>query len=73
MDAQAGGIDERKAPSATSDKVGTRGRHRARQEQGENEGGRREKVGEEPLGVGENNGGYEVSGVDPKSHGVGEG
>ena len=73
VDAQAGGSNEWKAPSATTDEAGLRGCHGARQGQGENKGGRREKEGEEPLGVGGNNGGRKASRVDPKSHRVGEG
>ena len=57
----------------TADEAVTRGRHGARQGQGEHEGGRQEKVGAEPLGVGGNNAGREASRVDPESYGVGEG
>ena len=73
MDAQAGGSDGRKAPSATTSEAGTRGCHGAGQEQGAKNGGRRcwERV--EPLGVGGgNSGGLEASGVDPEIHGMGE-
>ena len=63
--------DESRTPSATADKAGTRGRHGARQGQWEHDGGRREKVGAEPLGVGGNNGGRKASRVDPEPHGVG--
>ena len=73
VDTQAGRRDERKAPSVTADETDTWGRRGARQGQGENDGGRREKVGAEPLGVEGNNGGQEASGVDPEYHGVGEG
>ena len=72
-DARAGRSDERKAPSATTDKAWMRGRHGARQGQEEHDGGRRKTVGAEPSGVGGNKGGREASGVDPESHGVGEG
>ena len=73
MDARAGGSDERKSSSATANEAGTQGRHGARQGQGEHYGGRQEKVGSEPLGVGGNKGGREASGVDLDSHGVGGG
>ena len=73
MDVQAGGRDNSKAPSATTNEAGTQGRHGVRQGRGGNEGGRQEKVGAEPLVVGANNGGREASRMDPESHGVGEG
>ena len=73
VDAWDGGSNKRKAPSATADEAATWGRHGARKGQGGQDGGRREKVEAEPLGVVGNNGGREASGVDPESHGVGEG
>ena len=73
VDAQASGSDERKPPSATADKAGTRGHYGARQGQGGHDGVRQEFEGAEPSRVGVKNGGYEASGVDPKSHGVGGG
>ena len=54
--ARAGKSDGRKAPSATSDKAGTRGRHGAGQEQGAKKGGRRGWERVEPLGVQRNSG-----------------
>ena len=71
VDTQAGGSNERKPPSATADKAGTKGRHGARQGKGGHNGGRREPGGAEPKGVGENTRGHEASGVEPESHGVG--
>ena len=73
VDARVDGRDKRKAPCATADKTGTWGPHGASQGKGGNGGDRREKVGAEPSGVGENNGDREASIFDPKSHGVGEG
>ena len=75
MDERAGGRDVRKSPFATADKAGMRGRHGAWQEQGAKNGGRRDWEGIEPLGVGGNSGGREVSGVEENPgggrHGVG--
>ena len=72
MGVQAGGSDDRKSPSAAADEAGARVRHGARQGHGEENGGRREIVGEVTLRVRGNKGGREASGVDPESHGVGE-
>ena len=73
MDVKAGGSNKRKAPSASADKTGMRGRHGARQGHAGHDGGRRENLGAETLGVGGNNGGCEASRVEPESHGVGGG
>ena len=47
--AQADGSDARKSPSAAANEAETRGRHRARPGQGENDRGRREQRTEIPL------------------------
>ena len=70
VDARAGGSDGRKAPSGTANETGTRGRHGAWQQKAKN-GGRRDREEAEPLGVGVNLGGREVSRLDPETHGVG--
>ena len=70
VDARAGRSDERKSPSATADEAGMRGRHGARQGQGDKNGGRQEFEGAEPSGAGGNNGGHEASRVDPETHRV---
>ena len=64
------GSDGRKVTSATADEADTRGRHRARREQGGKKGGRWGWEGAEPLGVGGNSGGRQASGVDPEPYGA---
>ena len=70
LDVWSVGSNGRKAPSATADEAGTRGRHGAWHEQGAKKGGRRGWEGAEPLGVGGNLGVCEASKVDPETHGV---
>ena len=69
---QADRSDNRKAPSAASNKVGTQGRRGAKQGQEGRNGGRRKNVGAVTSGVRGNKRGREASRVNPESHRVGE-
>ena len=75
--ARAGGSDARNSPSAAANKVGMRGRHGARQGQGEKDGGWRENVGGVNLVVRGNKGVRKASGAAENPgggrHGVGGG
>ena len=73
MGPRAGGSDARKSPSSAANEAETQDRHGARPGQEEEYEGRQENVGGVTSGVRGNKGGREASGVDPKSHGVGEG
>ena len=69
-DVRARESDGGKGTSATADEGVTRSHHGAWRVQGEENGGRRGGGGAEPLGVEENSGVCEASGVDPEPHGV---
>ena len=64
---QASGGETGKSPPAAANEEGTRGRHGARPAQRGRQGGRRKNQVGNTLGVWDNSGGREASGVDHKS------